>query len=224
MCQRPGRLGPLRSALFFGLVSAHYLGDVGSIVFECHTGRRRCRSGAKKGAAESGRREQFGLFQSPPRTAVRLSCAEIRRLFWQLVLLVERSTEAILRWSTWRRWHQAWARYYHYRRRARAEEGNERPEPGAEPAAASQLDVTEVVWSRLERLLGSAQGLGRPIEHSRRVVFEAIVHVKQTDCGWRNLPSHYPAWQTVYAQLRQWRKTGIWDKIWSGLDQSHPTG
>jgi hypothetical protein len=139
-------------------------------------------------------------------------------------LAVERSAEAILRWSNWRRWHQAWARYYHYRRRARAEDGREWPQAAAPQAEAWQMDVTEVVWSRLEPLLPPAQRVGHPYDHSRHLVLEAIVYVMQTDCGWRGLPSSFPPWQTVYTQLCQWRKTGIWDKIWAGLDQPHPTG
>jgi hypothetical protein len=137
-------------------------------------------------------------------------------------LVVERSAEAILGWSRWRRWHQAWARYYHYRRRKGSREEQHAPVAVA-PAAAQQQEETEVVWCRLEPLLPAQQRGGRPYDHSRRLVLEAIVYVMQTDCGWRNLPSHFPPWQTVYAQLTQWRKTGIWAKIWSGLDQSLPT-
>jgi hypothetical protein len=137
---------------------------------------------------------------------------------------VERSAEAILRWSSWRRWHQAWARYYHYRRRQSAAAGQHPPQAEAQQAEAAQIDVSEVVWRRLLPLLPSADRVGRPYEHSRRLVFEAIVHVMQTECGWRNLPSHFPAWQTVYTQLCAWRESGIWDKIWSGLDRPHPTG
>jgi transposase len=51
----------------------------------------------------------------------------------------------------------------------------------------------------------------------------ATTHMMQTDCGWRNLPSRFPPWQTVYTQLVQWRKTGIWDKIWSALEQPQST-
>jgi transposase len=80
-----------------------------------------------------------------------------------------------------------------------------------------------VVWSRLARLLPPLRRVGHPYDHSRRVVREAIVYVVQTDCGWRNLASHFPPWQTVYTQLTQWRKTGIWAKIWAGLDQPPPT-
>jgi len=169
-----------------------------------------------------GREEQYGQFQSPPQAPVRLSCGEIRRLFWQLVLVVERSARAILRWSWWRRWHQAWARYYHYRRRSGAGE-EQHPPVAPAPAVARQLDVTEVVWSRLEPLLPRMRRVGHPYDYPRRLVLEAIVYVMQTDCGWQHLPSHFPPWQTVYSQLTQWRKNGIWAKIWAGLDTPHPT-
>jgi hypothetical protein len=137
-------------------------------------------------------------------------------------LVVERSAEAVLRWSWWRRWHQAWARYYHYRRRARAAPSCQ--PPAAEQAATVQMDAIEVVWSRLEPLLPAARRAGHPYDHSRRLVLEAIVYVMQTDCGWQHLPSQFPPWQTVYSQLSQWRKRGIWDKIWSKVEQPSPTG
>jgi hypothetical protein len=137
-------------------------------------------------------------------------------------LAVERSVAALLRWSSWRRWHQAWARYYHYR--ARAESGaGQLVEQTPQTEADQPTSVIEVVWCRLEPLLPPQRRVGHPYDYSRRLVLDAIVHVMQTDCGWRHLPSHFPPWQTVYAQLVQWRKTGIWDTIWSGLDQPHPT-
>lgn len=82
------------------------------------------------------------------------------------------------------------------------------------------MDSLDLVWSRLEGLLPPVQRVGRPYAYDRRLVLEAIVHVMQTECGWRSLPSHFPPWQTVYAQLSQWKKTGIWSRIWSGLE--HP--
>lgn len=76
----------------------------------------------------------------------------------------------------------------------------------------------ELLWRRLEPLLPSGKRVGRPYEYDRRLVLEAIMHVRQTDCGWPNLPAHFPPWQTVYAQFRQWQKSGIWDNLWSGLE------
>jgi transposase len=53
-------------------------------------------------------------------------------------------------------------------------------------------------------------------------VLEAIMYVMQTNCGWQHLPAAFPPWKTVYAQYTQWRKKGIWDSIWAGLDKPLP--
>jgi transposase len=140
-----------------------------------------------------------------------------------LVLVVERGAAALLRWSSWRRWHQAWARYHHYRRREGAAPARHPSAEAVQHAPVRQIAVTDVVWRRLEALLPPTHRVGHPYDYSRRLILDAIVHVMQTDCGWRNLPSRFPPWQTVYTQLTQWRKTGIWAKIWAGLDQPHPT-
>lgn len=137
--------------------------------------------------------------------------------------MVERSAAAILGWSTWRRWHQAWARQYHYRRRQEGAPAGDRLAEQMPQVQTAELPVLEAVWQRLEAGLPAARRPGRPYDHERRLVLEAIVYVMETNCGWRHLPSHFPPWQTVYAQLAQWRRTGIWDTIWSGLDQPHPT-
>jgi hypothetical protein len=128
-------------------------------------------------------------------------------------LAVERSAAALLQWSNWRRWHQAWARWYHYRKRA-GSLGDGQAAVAECEEEKQQLPDTQEVWKRLEPLLSSAKRSGRPYSQERRLVLEAIVHVMQTDCGWQALPSQFPHWKTVYAQYRQWRKVGIWDKIW----------
>src|SRR5437016_904437 len=56
--------------------------------------------------------------QGLARTVVPLSVSEMRRLFWRLVLATQQRVERILAWSTWRRWHQGIAKYWHYKRRA----------------------------------------------------------------------------------------------------------
>jgi hypothetical protein len=149
---------------------------------------------------------------------VQLSCAEIRHLFWQLVLAVERSAAALLQWSNWRRWHQAWARWYHYRKREGNASAREVEQVGCEVEEGQVVDAEEA-WRRLECLLPSVQCSGRPYSHPRREVFDAIVEVMQTDCGWQALPSQFPCWKTVYAQYSQWRKAGIWDRIWTKSSQ-----
>ena len=74
-------------------------------------------AGAKKNAVPA-HPEQPGGLQGCARTGVPLSVGEIRRLFWRLVLATQQRVERILAWSTWRRWHQGIAKYWHYKRRA----------------------------------------------------------------------------------------------------------
>jgi len=129
----------------------------------------------------------------------------------------------------WRRWHQAWARSYHYRRR----ENDRRPasSPGASEAVARDavdadgaLDQVEEVWQRLQKLLPTGKRRGRPCTYDRRIILEAIVHQRQTGCAWNGLPSDFPPYQTVHTQLRNWQKTGVWANVWEGLEQPCPTG
>lgn len=53
-----------------------------------------------------------------PDGLIPLTCNEIQRLFTALIVQPARDTAHLLRWSTWRRRHQARARHSHYRRRA----------------------------------------------------------------------------------------------------------
>src|SRR5215207_5843330 len=103
------------------MVSSHHACDGGERVFGSDTGGEWCRDSAKKGAAQASLSEHSGAFQGAPQSPVRLSCAEIRHLFCQLVLAVERSAEMLLQWYSCRRWHQAGARWYHYRELAAGE-------------------------------------------------------------------------------------------------------
>ena len=46
-----------------------------------------------------------------------MSVAEIRKLLWRLVWALQPAVAFILKWSEWRRRHQAVARDCHYKRR-----------------------------------------------------------------------------------------------------------
>jgi Putative transposase of IS4/5 family (DUF4096) len=133
-------------------------------------------------------------------------------------LAVERSVARLLQWSNWRRWHQAWARWHHYRKRAGGAPAQGMEQVACEVEDEQVVDAQEA-WRRLELWLASLRRSGRPYSQPRREVFDAIVEVMQTDCGWQALPSQFPRWKTVYAQYSQWRKAGIWDRIWTKSSQ-----
>lgn len=216
--KRRGGTGPLRGAELEGLVSAHHAGDVGTSVFvSCASGTRRG-SGAKKGAAASGSEEQLGIVQSPPRAPLGVSCAELRHLFWQLVLAVKRGAELVLEWSRWRRWHQAWAQYHHYKRRSMRDPSvlvQSSPGPVARLgcSAGEVGEVDDECWERLEPVVPHPKPGGMQKGYTRRQFVEAYAYVLKHGCGWRELPTMFPPWHTVYERVRKWREAEVLDKI-----------
>ena len=100
------------------MVAAYHVGDVGVCAVDGATGRPPARSTPVKKnlaglpAEPSDRLQDFARAEAP------LSVREIRRLLWRLVLATQQRVERMLAWSTWRRWHQGIAKYWHYKRRA----------------------------------------------------------------------------------------------------------
>src|SRR5215510_15230811 len=100
------------------MASPYHLGHVGLCAVDSATDYTVPQRGDTQKNAVPARPEQPGGLQGGARPAVPLSVAEIRRLFWGLVLATQQRVERILAWSTWRRWHQGIAKYWHYKRRA----------------------------------------------------------------------------------------------------------
>jgi transposase len=74
-------------------------------------------------------------------------------------------------------------------------------------------DLSDKEWAILETLVPPVKTGGRPAEHTRREIVNAILYVVRTGCQWRNLPHDLPAWGTVYTYFRQWRLDGTWQRL-----------
>jgi transposase len=73
--------------------------------------------------------------------------------------------------------------------------------------------MTDDQWELIERLLPPAKAGGRPRTVKLREIINAIFYLVVTGCPWRYLPSDFPKWKTVYHYFRQWRESGVWQKI-----------
>ncbi len=72
--------------------------------------------------------------------------------------------------------------------------------------------LTQNQWQLLSPLLPPKSRVGRkPID--RRRIVNAILYVNRTGCQWRQLPSEFPHWKTVYNIFWNWRVSGIWQKL-----------
>lgn len=75
-----------------------------------------------------------------------------------------------------------------------------------------RTDLSEAEWAVLEPLIPAPLPGGRPIKWSRREIVNAILYVLRTGCQWHLLPHDFPAYKTVYAYYRQWRRRGLWER------------
>ena len=48
---------------------------------------------------------------------------------------------------------------------------------------------------------------------NKRELVNAVFYLVKTGCQWRNLPSDFPNWKTVYTFFRRACINGTWDKI-----------
>lgn len=78
-------------------------------------------------------------------------------------------------------------------------------------------DPTEAEWELIMSYFPAPSRTGRPRTHSLREIVCAIFYRLRTGCQWEYLPNDFPCWKTVYHYYRQWRWTGLWEKLYQSL-------
>jgi len=83
---------------------------------------------------------------------------------------------------------------------------------------AYTTDLTVPQFEMLEQLLPHSKTGNSVIP--RHQIVNAILYQLKNGCQWRDLPSDFPNWQTVYSQFRRWQLDGTWEKVLAELTQS----
>ena len=78
-------------------------------------------------------------------------------------------------------------------------------------------DITDKEWEIMKDYVPEPQEGGRPAEHSRREIVNAILYVLRAGCGWEYLPHDFPPHKTVYDYFRQWKRNGVWERANAAL-------
>ena len=147
---------------------------------------------------------------------------EVRRLLRLLTEPPERHG-FLLRWSRWRRAHQAVARRGHIAARARARPAARDSAP-IEPAHAPvnrplPSELTDAAWARVQPLLPPRAPVGRP-PRDTRIVLAGVLWVLRAHASWRSLPVAFGPWRTIYGRYRLWARTGLWPRILDALNDA----
>ena len=48
-------------------------------------------------------------------------------------------------------------------------------------------------------------------------MMEAMIYIMRTGCPWRDLPSCFGPWESVYTRFRRWSQIGLWSTILDAL-------
>jgi transposase len=68
-----------------------------------------------------------------------------------------------------------------------------------------RVQLSERQWSKIDAFLRSERGAGRPAYNDRRFV-EAVLWWRRTGVPWRDLPSDFGPWKTVFNRFDRWAK------------------
>lgn len=77
--------------------------------------------------------------------------------------------------------------------------------------------MTDKQWELLALLLPSSDGLRGRKFRNNRVVVEGMLYRLRTGLPWRDLPSHFGPWKTVWKRHRRYAGDGTWDRVLTAL-------
>ena len=75
--------------------------------------------------------------------------------------------------------------------------------------------LTDIRWELLLQVMKSTGRIYDKTEH--RMTFEGILYRMRTGIPWRDLPSEFGEWSTVYRRFNLWSKKGILDNLFKSL-------
>jgi putative transposase len=81
-----------------------------------------------------------------------------------------------------------------------------------------RLQLDERQWRKVEVALGAEKRRGRRGRNDRNFV-EAVLWWRRTGAPWRDLPSEFGPWKTVFNRFDRWAKTGVWGRLLAALSQ-----
>ena len=80
-------------------------------------------------------------------------------------------------------------------------------------------ELTNKQWKRIKIFFPDKTGQkGRPPKNHRTMI-NAILWILRTGAPWRDLPSCYGPWESVYTRFRRWSKAGLWDEIFNHISK-----
>ena len=79
--------------------------------------------------------------------------------------------------------------------------------------------ITDELWAELGPLVERAKRsrAGAPAGTPDRRFLDAVLHLADSGCKWRQLPAEYGAWDAVYNRFRRWVAAGVFERLFAAL-------
>jgi transposase len=80
--------------------------------------------------------------------------------------------------------------------------------------------LSDKAWQQFEAALAAVKDpRGAPPGLSEREFLEAVLYLARTGVPWRDLPTEFGTWISVYMRFRRWEESGRWRGLWEVLQQ-----
>lgn len=79
------------------------------------------------------------------------------------------------------------------------------------------IRLTDAQWKRVEPLLPARSKKGGRPPKSHRHMLEGMLWILRTGAPWRDLPSAYGPWESVYTRFSRWSKAGVLARLFEAL-------
>ena len=76
-------------------------------------------------------------------------------------------------------------------------------------------ELSEQEWKKIQNLL--CRGAGRPPKISDRLFLNAVLWKVKTGVAWRDLPTRFGSWKTIYSRFRRWAIAGRFKAIFEAI-------
>jgi len=75
-------------------------------------------------------------------------------------------------------------------------------------------------WMFFEHFILTVRAPNGRKPKNHRIVLDGIFWIARTGAPWRDLPTEFGKWSSVYRQFRRWTLTGLWELIMDALNES----
>jgi transposase len=75
-------------------------------------------------------------------------------------------------------------------------------------------ELTDDQWGIIQELLAvNPDRRGRPSKKGDRQFINAVLYIQAVGCAWRDLPTQYGPWKSVFNRFSRWSENGFWQAL-----------